>query len=86
MSEIVLKHEPALALFVPDGDPLRFYRTIARFGQKHLNIGGSLYFEINTVFGQATCQLLKAMGYSNIELRADVTGRDRMIKAELRAT
>ena len=86
MSEIVLKHEPALALFVPDGDPLRFYRTIARFGQKHLNIGGSLYFEINTVFGQATCQLLKAMGYSNIELRADVTGRDRMIKAELSAT
>ncbi|MBR5715550.1 MAG: peptide chain release factor N(5)-glutamine methyltransferase [Bacteroidales bacterium] len=86
MSEIVLKHEPALALFVPDDDPLRFYRAIARFGQKHLNKGGSLYFEINTAFGQATCQLLEAMGYSNIELRADVTGRDRMIKAVLSAT
>ena len=81
MSEIVLKHEPALALFVPDDDPLRFYRAIARFGQKHLNKGGSLYFEINTAFGQATCQLLEDMGFSNIELRADVTGRDRMIKA-----
>ena len=86
MSEIVLKHEPALALFVPDDDPLRFYRAIARFGQKHLNKGGSLYFEINSAFGKATCQQLEAMGYSNIKLRADVTGRDRMIKAVLNAT
>jgi release factor glutamine methyltransferase len=86
MSEIVLKHEPEVALFVPDDDPLLFYRAIARFGKKHLVKGGSLYFEINTAYGQATCRLLEAMGYSNIELRADVTGRDRMIKAVLSAT
>jgi len=83
MSEIVLKHEPEIALFVPDDDPLLFYRAIARFGKKHLVKGGSLYFEINTAFGPATCQLLEAMGYSDVEIRADVTGRDRMIKAVL---
>ena len=83
MSEIVLKHEPEIALFVPDDDPLLFYRVIARFGKKHLVKGGSLYFEINTAFGPATCQLLEAMGYSDVEIRADVTGRDRMIKAVL---
>ena len=81
MSEIVLEHEPEVALFVPDDDPLLFYRAIARLGQKHLKKGGSLYFEINAAFGEATCQLLGQMGYRNVELRRDITGRDRMVKA-----
>ena len=81
MSEIVLEHEPAVALFVPDEDPLLFYRAIARLGKKHLKKGGSLYFEINAAFGQATCQLLNQMGYHDVELRRDITGRDRMVKA-----
>lgn len=81
MSEIVLEHEPEVALFVPDDDPLLFYRAIARLGQKHLKKGGFLYFEINAAFGEATCQLLGQMGYRNVELRRDITGRDRMVKA-----
>ena len=81
MSEIVLKHEPGEALFVPNDDPLLFYRTIARLGQKHMKKGGALYFEINTAFGEATCQLLRKMGYHDVELRRDITGRDRMVKA-----
>ena len=83
MSEIVLEHEPEQALFVPDDDPLVFYRAIARLGQKHLKRGGALYFEINAAFGQATCQLLLQMGYHDVELRCDITGRDRMVKALL---
>lgn len=81
MSEIVLKHEPRLALFVPDEDPLVFYRAIGRFGLKHLKPNGLLYFEINAAYGRATCQLLMELGYHNVELRCDVTGRDRMVKA-----
>ena len=81
MSEIVLEHEPEVALFVPDYDPLLFYRAIARLGQRHLKKGGSLYFEINTAFGEATCQLLRQMGYRDVKLRRDITGRDRMVKA-----
>ena len=81
MSEIVLKHEPRLALFVPDEDPLVFYRAIGRFGLKHLKPNGLLYFEINAAYGRATCQLLMELGYRNVELRCDVTGRDRMVKA-----
>lgn len=81
MSEIVLAHEPDMALFVPDDDPLIFYRSIARLGQRHLNKGGLLYFEINAAFGQDTCHLLSQMGYHDVELRRDITGRDRMVKA-----
>ena len=83
MSEIVLKHEPDLALFVPDDDPLVFYRAIARLGQRHLNKGGSIYFEINAAFGKDTCEILNQMGYHGVELRRDITGRDRMVKALL---
>ena len=81
MSEIVLKHEPRLALFVPDDDPLLFYRAIGRFGLRHLKPNGLLYFEINAAYGRATCQLLNELGYHDVELRCDVTGRDRMVKA-----
>jgi len=81
MSEIVLEHEPEMALFVPDNDPLLFYRAIARFGQKHLSEQGALYFEINAAYGKETCRLLEEMGYHDVELRQDVTGRDRMVKA-----
>ncbi len=81
MSEIVLKHEPEMALFVPDDDPLLFYRAIARFGMKHLCENGLLYFEINAAYGPQTCSLLKDMGYGDVELRKDINGRDRMVKA-----
>lgn len=79
MAQHILDHEPHEALFVPDDDPLLFYRRIAEFGQTYLNPGGKLYFEINEAMGEATRQLLQQHRYRNIELRQDLSGRDRMI-------
>lgn len=81
MSDLVLSHEPHLALFVPDIDPLRFYRAIASFALKHLNPHGTLYFEINAAYGRETCQLLHEAGFRSVELRQDIHGRDRMVRA-----
>jgi release factor glutamine methyltransferase len=77
----VLDHEPHLALFVPDNDPLLFYRQIALFAQKHLQTNGKLYFEINREFGQACVDLLAEMGFQDIELRKDISGNDRMVRS-----
>lgn len=81
MEENVLAHEPHLALFVPDDDPLLFYRTIARLGLTALNSGGSLYFEINREYGQETIAMLCELGYVKVELHKDQYGNDRMIHA-----
>ncbi|MEI8085323.1 MAG: peptide chain release factor N(5)-glutamine methyltransferase [Paludibacter sp.] len=77
----VLENEPHIALFVPDNDPLLFYRRIALFAQKHLKNNGKLYFEIHRDAGQACVGLLKALGFKGIELRKDISGNDRMVKA-----
>jgi release factor glutamine methyltransferase len=77
----VLDHEPHLALFVPDNDPLLFYRHIALFARKYLQPNGELYFEINRDYGQITVDLLSEMGFANIELRKDISGNERMVKA-----
>ena len=81
MSRNVLQYEPDGALFVPDDDPLLFYRAIARFGRRHLHPGGELYFEINAAYGRETCALLASLGYADVELRQDINGRDRMVRA-----
>lgn len=81
MSDIVLQHEPALALFVPDNDPLQFYRSIAQWAWQILKAGGLLYFEINAAYGPQTCALLSELGYQHVQLRKDINGRDRMIRA-----
>ena len=81
MEANVLDWEPATALFVPDTDPLLFYRKIAELGAVMLEEGGSLYFEINRAYGNETVQMLEALGYKQIELRKDDWGNDRMIKA-----
>lgn len=81
MERNVLDWEPELALFVPDHDPLLFYRRIAEIGQKALPEGGALYYEINRAYGPDTVALLQAMGYAQIELRKDMFGNDRMVKA-----
>jgi release factor glutamine methyltransferase len=78
----VLNHEPHVALFVPDNDPLLFYRKITGFAQKHLSTNGKLYFEINREAGEATVDLLTGMGFTDIELRKDISGNDRMVKAK----
>ena len=77
----VLDHEPHLALFVPDNDPLLFYRHIALFARQHLFPNGKLYFEINREAGKSCVELLTELGYRDVELRKDISGNDRMVKA-----
>jgi len=77
----VLEHEPHLALFVPDNDPLLFYCCIALFAKQHLKPQGKLYFEINRTFGVETVELLTDLGFCNVELRKDISGNDRMVRA-----
>lgn len=79
METHVLDYEPASALFVPDADPLLFYRALARLGQQ-LNAVAVLV-EINQAYGQETVEMFQSNGYSNVELRRDIYGKDRMIKA-----
>ena len=81
MDANVLDWEPSAALFVPDADPLLFYRKIAELGLSMLNIGGALYFEINRAYGQETVRMLEGLSYKQIELRKDEWGNDRMVKA-----
>jgi release factor glutamine methyltransferase len=79
----VLDNEPHLALFVEDNDALIFYRRIAELAQKNLVENGQLFFEINQYLGTETVDLLEKMNFKNIELRKDIYGNDRMIKAEI---
>ncbi|SDM78727.1 release factor glutamine methyltransferase [Daejeonella rubra] len=83
MLDNVLKHEPHTALFVPDIDPLLFYRAIADFALNHLKKNGFLFLEINEKFGQETVKLLNEKGFIEVELRQDMGGKDRMIRAVL---
>lgn len=80
MNRNVLDYEPHIALFVPDGDPLMFYRHIAEFASKHLRTGGKLYLEINEALGNETAALLEKQGYRPI-IHKDSFGKDRMIEA-----
>jgi release factor glutamine methyltransferase len=76
----VTDFEPHSALFVPEDDPLIFYRAIADFGLDNLNTNGLLFLEINESLGNETVGLLQAKGFRDIELRKDMSGRDRMIR------
>jgi len=82
MAENVLNYEPHLALFVEDDNPLIFYRTIAQFAKKHLQIGGALYVEINEAFGDAVKELFVNEGFAEVVIRQDIHGKNRMIKAK----
>lgn len=73
-------HEPAAALFVPDDDPLVFYRALAGWGRISLRENGAIYLEINESLGMETSELLQSQGY-DVELRRDMQGKERMIKA-----
>lgn len=81
MERNVLEHEPPLALFVPDNDPLLFYRRIGELGLSILRGEGLLFFEINRRFGKEVVKMLQDMGYQDVELRQDQFGNDRMVKA-----
>lgn len=83
ISKNVMDHEPEIALFVSDENPLLFYRTIADIAKKGLKKGGSLYLEINQYLGADTKQLLEEADFSEIELRKDLFGNDRMLKGKM---
>jgi len=83
MHQNVLQFEPHLALFVPDNDPLLFYRVIAHRGQQWLRVGGRIYFEINSAFGQETALLLEKLGYKKVTIVTDINGKQRIVKAVL---
>ena len=81
MKTNVLHFEPHLALFVPENDPLLFYKKIGKLAWHHLKTGGCLYFEINQYLGKETLELLQNIGFQNLELRKDFRNNDRMVKA-----
>jgi len=83
MHQNVLDHEPHLALFVTNENPLIFYKAIADYALKYLRKTGRLYFEINEYLGQETVEMLNAKGFINIILKKDMQGKDRMIRCEL---
>lgn len=80
MAVNVLEHEPHTALFVPDADPLLFYRAITRLAVQTLSKSGRLYFEINPIYADDTCRMMRAEGMTAVELRSDMYGKQRMAK------
>ncbi|MBM6857119.1 peptide chain release factor N(5)-glutamine methyltransferase [Caecibacteroides pullorum] len=82
MEPNVLQWEPSLALFVPDDDPLRFYRRIAVLGRDMLADGGRLYFEINRAYGREMVEMLRTMGYVRVRVKKDLSQNDRFVIAE----
>lgn len=83
MDASVLDYEPHKALFVPDADPLLFYRRIVQLAKSHLMAGGWLYFEINEQCGDVMLELLNSAGFSQTTIIKDYFGKDRMLKAQL---
>jgi release factor glutamine methyltransferase len=83
MHHNVTSFEPHTALFVPEHDPLLFYHAIAGFAKERLTDNGQLYFEINESYGRETVELLAGKGFTDIMLRQDMSGRDRMVKGHL---
>ena len=77
----VLNFEPHLALFVPDEDPLVFYRAIGEWGQQLLKSGGKLYLEIYENLADELVQLLLSQGYENLRVQQDLNGKNRMLSA-----
>jgi release factor glutamine methyltransferase len=81
MQKNVLDFEPELALFVPDDDPLRFYRRIAQLSGRLLKPGGKLFFEINERFGRETVEMLEETGFVGCRVLQDIFGKERMVVA-----
>lgn len=80
MDDNVLLHEPHTALFVPDDDPLRFYRAIARYALRSLSNGGSLLFECNTRYAEATGKMMREIGFEDVTVNDDCFGLPRFVK------
>ncbi|MBR5332190.1 MAG: peptide chain release factor N(5)-glutamine methyltransferase [Muribaculaceae bacterium] len=82
MERSVLDYEPSTALFVPNDDPLRFYRVIATFGVEALNRGGYIYYEINPLFATEMVEMMRQLGYHDIEIVNDMQGKERILCAK----
>ncbi|MEI6349046.1 MAG: peptide chain release factor N(5)-glutamine methyltransferase [Bacteroidota bacterium] len=82
MQQNVLAYEPEMALFVEDDDPLIFYKAIAEISLTLLQEKGCIYFEINEALGNETVQMLKDYGYKDVELKEDLFGKPRLVKAK----
>lgn len=82
MSAHVLEHEPAMALFVEDADPILFYKKILDFAELHLKSGGLLFFELHESFGQQVKFYAESKSFKEIEIRDDLQGKARMMKAQ----
>ena len=82
MEKNVLEHEPSLALFVPDEDPLKFYRAIAEYASSALKPEGALYFEINPIYEKETREMLLKLDFKDIETKEDAFGKKRMMRAK----
>ena len=81
MNANVVDHEPHTALFVPDNDPLVFYRALAAFGKKRMYENGAIYMEIHEEIGNDVVKLFEENGYINVQLKKDMQGKNRMIRA-----
>ena len=81
MEKNVLEHEPSIALFVPDEDPLKFYRAIAEYASSALKSEGALYFEINPIYEKEAREMLEELGFKDIKTKEDAYGKKRMMKA-----
>ena len=82
MERHVLEHEPHLALFVPDDDPLRFYRAIAHYAKKTLTPNGMLYFELNPLYAHETEVMVQDLGFTETEIKQDMFGKQRFLKTK----
>ena len=81
MEKNVLEHEPSIALFVPDKEPLKFYRAIAEYASSALKSEGALYFEINPIYEKEIREMLEELGFKDIKTKEDAYGKKRMMKA-----
>ena len=81
MKKNVIEYEPSIALFVPNDDPLIFFNSIADFGKENLHESGSIYVEIHEHLGGKVESLFRTKGYDSIEVRKDLQGKERMIRA-----
>lgn len=84
MHQNVVEFEPDLALFVPNDDPLLFYRSIAEYGAKSLNENGYVFFELHEDYAIETKEMVESLGFHSVELREDLQGKNRMLKAQWR--
>ena len=82
MQPHVVESEPEEALFVPDGDPLGIFREILSFASDHLKPGGWVYLEIYEAFGDRVCDALRDAGFTNIESKKDIFGKDRFVRGQ----